>query len=192
MIISLEMENFCNFNISELKDLQNIKGKDIHIAGMVSNIEHRFTKGGKPFGTLTLEDYHDNITFSCLEATTLIISHTCPKVGFCMRNVVFKKKWGDGELEMKLTGLELLSEIKDKVIRSVNVSIAIQDLDMQVIESVMLLSKQFPGKHNLKFEVNDYDEGYQVPLRSRKFKINLNEDFILKLKQIPFLEIRIN
>ena len=29
-------------------------------------------------------------------------------------------------------------------------------------------------------------------LRSRKFKINLDEDFILKLKQIPFLEIRIN
>ena len=41
----LEIENFCNFNISELKDLPSIKGKDIHIAGMVSNIEHRFTKG---------------------------------------------------------------------------------------------------------------------------------------------------
>ena len=37
--------------------MPSIKGKDIHIAGMVSNIEHRFTKGGKPFGTLTLEDY---------------------------------------------------------------------------------------------------------------------------------------
>ena len=88
------MENFCNFNISELKDLQNIKGKDIHIAGMVSNIEHRFTKGGKPFGTLTLEDYHDNITFFLFGSDYLIISHTCQKVGFCMRNVVFKKKNG--------------------------------------------------------------------------------------------------
>ena len=56
----------------------------------------------------------------------------------------------------------------------------------------MLLSKQFPGKHNLKFEVNDYEEGYQVLLRSKKFKIDLNKDFIMKLKQIPFLEIRIN
>jgi len=189
----LEMDNFCNFNISELKDLHNIKGKDIHIAGLVSNIEHRFTKGGKPFGTLTLEDYYDNITFFLFGSDYPDYKPFMSEGWFLYAQCrVQEKKWGDGELEMKLIRLELLSEIKDKVIRSVNVSIAIQDLDMQIIESIMLLSKQFPGKHNLKFEVNDYEEGYQVSLRSRKFKINLNEDFILKLKQIPFLEIRIN
>ena len=63
---------------------------------------------------------------------------------------------------------------------------------MEVIESIISLSEQFPGKHNLKFVVTDYDERYQVPLRSRKFKINLDEAFIKQLKQIPFLEIKIN
>ena len=101
-----------------------------------------------------------------------------------------RKKWGDGELEMKLVGVELLSEIKEKALRSVNVSLAIDDLNMEVIESIISLSEQFPGKHNLKFVVTDYDDGYQVPLRSRKFKINLDEDFIMQLKQIPFLEIK--
>ena len=187
------MENFCNFNISELKDLPSIKGKDIHIAGMVSNIEHRFTKGGKPFGTLTLEDYHDNITFFLFGSDYPDYKAYMTEGWFLYAQCrVQERKWGDGELEMKLVGLELLSEIKEKALRSVSVSLAIDDLNMEVIESIISLSEQFPGKHNLKFLVTDYDEGYQVPLRSRKFKINLDEAFILELKQIPFLEIKIN
>ena len=189
----LEMENFCNFNISELKDLPSIKGKDIHIAGMVSNIEHRFTKAGKPFGTLTLEDYHDNITFFLFGSDYPDYKAYMMEGWFLYAQCrVQERKWGDGELEMKLVGVELLSEIKEKALRSVNVSLTIDDLNTEVIESIISLSKQFPGKHNLKFIITDYDEGYQVPLRSRKFKINLDEVFIMQLKQIPFLEIRIN
>ena len=189
----LEMENFCNFNISELKDLPSIKGKDIHIAGMISNIEHRFTKGGKPFGTLTLEDYHDNITFFLFGSDYPDFKAYMTEGWFLYAQCrVQERKWGDGELEMKLVGVELLSEIKEKALRSVNVSLSINDLNMEVIDSIVSLSEQFPGKHNLKFVVTDNEEGYQVPLRSRKFKINLDEAFILQLKQIPFLEIRIN
>ena len=187
------MENFCNFNISELKDLPSIKGKDIHIAGMVSNTEHRFTKGGKPFGTLTLEDYNDNITFFLFGSDYPDYKAYMMEGWFLyLQCRVQERKWGDGELEMKLVGVELLSEIKEKTLRSVSVSLAIDDLNTDVIESIISLSEQFPGKHNLKFIVTDYDEGYQVPLRSRKFKINLDEAFIIKLKQIPLIEIRIN
>jgi DNA polymerase-3 subunit alpha len=189
----LEMESFCNFNISELYDLQSIKGKDIHIAGMVSKIEHRFTKGGKPFGTLSIEDYHDNITF-------FLFGNDYPDYKAYMTEGWFlyakcrvqERKWGNGELEMKLVNVELLSEIKEKAKRSVNVSVSIDDLTKDMIDSIISLSEQFPGKHNLKFIVTDFDEGYKVPLRSKKFKINLDEAFILQLKQIPFLEIKIN
>jgi DNA polymerase-3 subunit alpha len=160
---------------------------------MVSNIEHRFTKGGKPFGTLSLEDYHDNITF-------FLFGDDYPKYKAYMTEGWFlyaqcrvqERKWGNGELEMKLASIELLSEIKEKAQRSVSVSVSLEDLNMEIIESIVSLSEQFPGKHNLKFVVTDFDEGYKVPLRSKKFKINLDEAFILQLKQIPFLEIKIN
>jgi DNA polymerase-3 subunit alpha len=189
----LEMESFCNFNISEIHDLQAVKGKDIHIAGMVSNIEHRFTKGGKPFGTLSIEDYHDNVTF-------FLFGNDYPQFKAYMTEGWFlytqcrvqERKWGNGELEMKLVNVELLSEIKEKAKRSVNVSVSVDDLTGEMIDSIISLTEQFPGKHNLKFIITDFDVGYQVPLRSKKFKINLDEAFILQLKQIPFLEIKIN
>ena len=116
----LELDSFCNFNISEIQELEKIKGKDISIGGMVSVVEHRFTKGGKPFGTLTIEDYHDNITF-------FLFGDDYPKYKAYMTEGWFlyaqcrvqERKWGNGELEIKLVNVELLSEIKEKVKRSV-------------------------------------------------------------------------
>ncbi|MDA7794139.1 DNA polymerase III subunit alpha [Flavobacteriales bacterium] len=190
----LEMESFCNFNISEIKDFTSVKGRDIQIAGMVAQVEHRFTKGGKPFGTISLEDYHDQITF-------FLFGDDYPKFKAYMTEGWFvhaqcrvqERKWSkDNELEIKLISLELLSEIKEKAIRSVNVSIELEDLSSDIINSIQALAEDNVGKHNLKIIVNDSSEGYAVSLRSKKFKINLNEDFIMGLKQIPMLEIQVN
>tara|TARA_Y100000991_G_scaffold215560_1_gene206528 strand:- start:74 stop:4432 length:4359 start_codon:yes stop_codon:yes gene_type:complete len=189
----LELEHFCNYNISELNDLEKNKGKDIHIAGMVSNVEHRFTKKGNPYGTFILEDYHDNFTF-------FLFGDDYPKYKSYMEEGWFlylqcrvqERKWGNGELEMKIVGVDLLSEIKDKNLRNLNVSISIDDLNIEIIESIMSLSEKYPGKHHLKFMITDFDEGYQIQLRSKIIKINLENDFIFELKQIPFIEIKIN
>jgi hypothetical protein len=56
----------------------------------------------------------------------------------------------------------------------------------------MLLSEKYPGKHHLKFLITDFDEGYHIPLRSKTIKVNLENDFIFELKQMPFIEIKIN
>ena len=111
----LEMENFCNHHIGQLKVLEGLKGKDIRIAGMVSQVEHRFTKTGKPFGTITLEDYQDSITF-------FLFGEDYPKYKAYMTEGWFlyaqcrvqERKWKEGELEMKLANVELLSEIKER------------------------------------------------------------------------------
>ena len=86
---------------------------------MVSNVEHRFTKNGKPFGTLTLEDYHDNIAF-------FLFGDDYPKYKAYMTEGWFlytqcrvqEKNGAMVNLKMKLVGVDLLSEIKDKSLRS--------------------------------------------------------------------------
>ena len=77
---------------------------------MVSKIEHRFTKGGKPYGTLTLEDYHDNITFFLFGSDYPDYKAFMMEGWFLYAQCrVQERKWGDGELEMKLVGVELIN-----------------------------------------------------------------------------------
>ena len=189
----LEMDNFCNHHIGQIKQLEVMKGKDIRIAGMVSQVEHRFTKSGKPFGTITIEDYHDSITF-------FLFGEEYPKYKPYMTEGWFlyaqcrvqERRWKEGELEMKLASVEMLSEIKEKALRSVVLKMDLKDVTAELMNEITVLVNQYKGKHNVKFVLNHQEEGYHLELRSKKFKVNLEDSFLSHLKQIPELDLQIN
>ena len=44
------------------KDQKRLIGKtNLYTAGIVTNVEHRISKNGKPYGTITIEDFSDSI-----------------------------------------------------------------------------------------------------------------------------------
>ena len=43
--------------------MEKIEGKELRFAGVVTNVEHKETKTGKPFGVLHIEDYHGSFRF---------------------------------------------------------------------------------------------------------------------------------
>ncbi|HYW96215.1 MAG TPA: DNA polymerase III subunit alpha, partial [Bacteroidales bacterium] len=55
-----ELENLNTTPITALQSLADLKGREITIAGIVSQAAERFTKNGSPFGEMTLEDYTDS------------------------------------------------------------------------------------------------------------------------------------
>ena len=44
----LEISNFSNGNISMLENMNKIKGKKLNLCGVVTSVEHKETKTGKP------------------------------------------------------------------------------------------------------------------------------------------------
>ena len=189
----LEMDSFCTHHLGQVKELEVVKGKDIRIAGMVSKVEHRFTKSGKPFGTITIEDYYDSMTF-------FLFGEDYPKYKPYMTEGWFlyaqcrvqERRWKEGELEMKLVSVELLSEIKDKALRSVVLKIDLKDVTPEIVDEITALAEEYKGKHNLKFRLSHKEKGYHLGLRSKKFKVKLEDSFLSHLKQIPELELQIN
>ena len=138
----LEMDSFCNYHLGQVKELEVVKGKDIRIAGMVSKVEHRFTKSGKPFGTITIEDYYDTITF-------FLFGEDYPKYKPYMTEGWFlyaqcrvqERRWKEGELEMKLVSVELLSEIKDKALRSLVLKIDLKNVTTEIVDEITALAE---------------------------------------------------
>ena len=189
----LELDYFCTHRMSDFNEFEKLKGKDILVGGMVSQIDHRFTKNGNPFGTMTIEDYSDQFTF-------YLFGDDYPKFKPYMSEGWFlyaqcrvqERKWDkEGNLELKLVKLELLSEVKEKSIRSLHLTIDVDDVSSELLNEIST-SEQHQGRHNLKFLVSDRKEGYSVQLRAKACKIELDEVLINRLKQMPFLEVQIN
>ena len=61
---SFEIENLCNVNFKDIKENNNLKGKSVlYAAGIVTNVEHKISKNGKPYGNITIEDFTESYDF---------------------------------------------------------------------------------------------------------------------------------
>jgi DNA polymerase-3 subunit alpha len=188
---SLEIDNFCNGNLKMLHNLDKNNGKDIRLAGVVTNVDHKETKTGKPFGILHLEDYHssfsfylfgdDYINFKAYMVEGWIL-HLAGKV---------KKKFYNDDLEFKILSTDLLSEIIDKEVRDIILRVDINELSENLVDDIVSLANKNLGKHSLIVSLVDSVNKYAVDLLSRKVKINLDKDFIIQLNSLKNIQFKV-
>ena len=56
----LEIENFVNSSFDVLKNMEEVKGRDLRFAAVVTDVEHKESSTGKKYGVVHLEDYTDS------------------------------------------------------------------------------------------------------------------------------------
>ena len=60
------IDHMCKTQLSELENLDALKGQEIAVAGMVVGVRNLMTKTGKPWGKFKLEDYNGGHEFAPL------------------------------------------------------------------------------------------------------------------------------
>ena len=187
-----EIQNFCNVELSQLNELEPLEGKDLRMAGIVSGFAHRTTKGGKPFGTLTVEDYNGNFTFFLFGDDYIKFKEYMMQGWFLfLQGRVARQKWGDQRLEMKLINIDLLSELRDKRTKGVIVTMSADEVTAQVIDQIEKVCQDYKGELKLRFNVVDKESNIASELISRKFTVNPSNEMIEEMKKIPEVECKV-
>lgn len=183
----LEIETFTNCNLPELSDLIGLKTKsEIKLAGSVSSFAHRTTKTGKPFGTLTMEDYNGAYTFFLFgEDYVKFKQYFMTGWYLFISGAVTQKKWADSEFEFKINSIMLLSDVRGKMIKGLRVHIDLDDLTLDLMEKLQKITKKYKGDAKLFFDVVDHKENISLELFSKKFSIDPSAAMIKELKEIP-------
>ena len=184
----LEIDSFTNTPLTALADLDGLKGRnELRLAGSVSSFAHRTTKNGKPFGTLTLEDYHGSFTFFIFGDDYVKFKQYFMTGWFLfLTGKVEQKKWGnENEVEFKIISISLLSEVRGKMIKGLKVNINLDDLTYDLMEKLEAITSKYKGDAKLYIEVNDQKENITLELFSKKYTIDPSADMIKELNQIP-------
>ena len=87
--------------------------------------------------------------------------------------------------------MDLLSEIIDKEVRDIVLRVDINDISDVMVEEVVHLISDNPGKHSLVFNVVDHLNKYEVDLLSRKMKVKLDKDFTKQLNSLNQIKMRV-
>ena len=183
----LELTSFCNTVCSQLNEIEALLDKDVRVGGIVTSVEHRTTKTGKPFGKFVLEDFSGNSG----KDTFTLFGETYMKFRNFMNNGLFlliegnvmKSSWGQERIEYKIRNIELLDEIAGKRIQGVSLRIPLQNVTKEMIASLDKTCAKHSGTAGLKVFLKDEDEDIHVELLSRAIRVRVSNELIAELKK---------
>jgi DNA polymerase III subunit alpha len=191
----LEIKNFTNCTLAELQNLQNLKGKDISVAGLVTEVKHLTTKTGRPFGSLIIEDYTDSYRFMFFGKDYeeyrkfLYNGYSLFIRGFVQPNPWKKESL---ELEFKIKSILLLNNARDELVKNLSIRMSIEDLNEDLISEIHEQSDKNKGKSTLRFNIYDDSEGISVEMFSRNMSVLVTNELIDFLNSHPEIEYRVS
>ena len=190
------LDNLCNTRCDELADVGNLAGReDVTIGGIVTAVRTGFTKTGKPFGIVTLEDFvgsgelalfgetwGDKSGFFSVGASVYVTGKVKPRFSYNP----------DGPKDLGITGVEFLQTIKERAIDRITISLTSDLLDDQVVTELGELIAAHPGKTKLFFQLHDLTGKNHVLLKSTTKMIDVKSELIQYIEQSPALDYKIN
>ncbi|MEI6816733.1 MAG: DNA polymerase III subunit alpha [Bacteroidota bacterium] len=189
----LEIDTFCNMTIEELSDLESKRGKEFSIAGIITDAQHKVTKTNRPFGSFTIEDYTQSINIAMFSEDYLKNKHLLVKDTFLYVKGKVQQRFGDSnQLEVKVTSIQLLPELREKMVKSFSFKIGLEQLNNEVVKKLTALTKKYPGKTQLKVLVTDTSQKQFIELPATKLRVNPTNLFIDELLEITESDYKVN
>lgn len=187
------LDHICNTKIEELEEKELLKGKDLIIGGIVTAVRNGVTKNGKPFGIAKVEDYSGATEFAFfgedwaryqgvfVEGALLFIKAVCQA-----------RQWHPENLELKVTEVKLLSDVKEKDILKVTLTMPLEILNSELISELAVLTSKSSGTTKLAFQIFDPVENVSISLDSRNTMVMAGQSFMNFLKNHEKINIMIN
>ena len=140
-------------------------GQPLHIGGIIVAAEDRMSQKGNPWGKYTIEDYTGSYQFSAFgETYQRYAALLRPNVYVYITGVIqqrgaqfkyFKPKpIEEAEYEFSLQQVQLIKEAQ-KDLRSITLQIPIENVQPDLIDELMDITKNNPGETPLRLEIFD-------------------------------------
>ncbi|MCK5137195.1 MAG: DNA polymerase III subunit alpha [Bacteroidales bacterium] len=179
----LEIDSFCPNTLHELSDLQQHRGRDVVFCGMVKTIRDGVDQWrNKPYLMAQLEDYTDTYNMRLKNDDYVNFKHYfSPGVALMIRANV--NEWSPREepnrkiYSLRIKMVHMLADVREKLVRSVDITLNINQLSRELIEEIERYTVNENGKV-LKFRIHDPESKMKVNLFSRKKQVELTDEFM--------------
>ena len=201
----LEMEKYCNTSISELKNMQKArsgeggeevmaafaqlrKRGEVCVGGLVGNVQHKMTKTGKPFGTFVLEDYNESYEFAMFGEDYVKFRNLMVDGYFLhIKGNIEEKFRQKDNWDLRITTMSLLSEMRDKLTKSLTVFLELNALSDQLLTNIQDVIETNNQKYQMKnctlrFKIRD--EAMLVEMPSKTYKVNPSDDLMADILSV--------
>ncbi|MBP3332061.1 MAG: DNA polymerase III subunit alpha, partial [Tidjanibacter sp.] len=172
------VKNMCNTTLTQFANLNDIKGREFTIAGMVIGAANLYTKTGRPFGKFTLEDYSGTHEFTLFDKDyENFRKFLYPEYFLMIRGSVKPRKFNENEFEVKINSMMQLDEVQETLLKEIVLNINIEDITPELMEALESNVAGSEGNTQLKIRINDPKNNISAPFLAKKKKIRVTKEF---------------
>ena len=191
---NIVLKGLCNTKCTELDDLSTLSTKEnIVLGGIITSVESRLTKTGKPCGFVVIEDFNGSGRIALFgeewakwqgmlrEGYTVFIRAKC--------SLRFKdSKFFD----FRIADIKLLQTVKEESIDKITLHVNVNDLNEELVDDLMSIVSANKGSTQLFLQVNDHINNTNFLMRAREREIELTHDFLSYIEQHENISYTVN
>ncbi len=190
----IEMDTFCNVNISAFSNLENYINRELVFGGVITNVQHRVSKQGKGWGLFTVEDYEGSFEFRIFGEEYLKYRHFLMNNNFVFIKSFVREGWVNkntgikGEPRLQFNNFQLLHDVMELYAKKLSIQVDVNNLNADKIMALKELLGFHPGNQLLNFVIYDNNSQIKLNMSSRWQKVKVSQELLNGLKDcnVPF------
>ena len=188
---------FSNIKLNDLKNLNPLVDKEVRIAGIIGEVEHKISKNGKGWATFILEDYYESYELRIFGEEYLKFKHFLIENNFVCLKMFVKEGWKDresgrvGDPRIQYLSFHQLQDSLSANAKRILIKVEARLLEENHIKLFKDILKKHKGDQDVIFNVLGNGDGLRLNLSSPKQKVKITEKLLKTLKKNKF-EFRLN
>lgn len=193
---SLILHKMCNTLCKDVvKDnYEELAGREeITFGGIVTHVNQRFNKQGKPFGIVTIEDFEGPGEIALFgedwgkwsgmltENCSVYITGKCDKRYATSNNFYFN-----------INSIEYLQTVKSERVSRFTITVNGNDIDTAMVNDILTTMGDKPGKTELYFNIKDDENNTNILLKSSARPIEVSKELVNYVDQNDKLSYSVN
>ena len=167
-----------NYGMTPVNELEINRGRNIRIAGFVTDVAHMTTKKGSKFGKLTINDYSGNLEIILWEKNYVQYgNYLVNGQKLMIQGVYDEHRFRPGTMEFQIQNMMLLDEVRKLLTKRIYISVPLHKVDEILVAFMEQNLKNNPGNTEMVLRIADWD-GMEVRLKSQNKKIVVNDELV--------------
>lgn len=173
-------------------DQQPNPGQTFKLAGLVTSSQHKISRAGKKYGSLTIEDFTGRVEVTLFGDPYVRFSNYFV-VGTCIQLKGSFEKWESrNEWNFRVSEICLLETIKRVLTRQLQMTIQPGTITQNQLDFFAQNMKKYPGKARLKVIFLDQIEKLRVQMKTTEKGFEMNDELTEFLEKTPEIEVQVD
>lgn len=183
-----EIKAFCKNTVSDFSRLEEHVNRELTVAGVITDVQHRVSKNGKGWGLFTLEDYNESYELRIFGEEYLKFRHFLMINSFVHVRAYVREGWVNrdtgkkGDPRLQFNDFKQLQDVMDAFAKKLTIKLNIDRLQEQRIQTLKDTLTLHKGDHPISFVIYEMQEEIKLKLSSRKQKVKINSELLSELE----------